>query len=98
MVETYSSAQEYLEAEHADGVDCLILDIYLGGKTGIELYEDLTARGTAPPVIFISAHDDEQTRDRIRAQAAVAYFRKPFDCVSLLDALGRTLGRDLGAN
>jgi FixJ family two-component response regulator len=93
--ETFASAQEYFEAEHSNGVACLILDVYLGGMTGIELYEHLTATGQAPPVIFITAHDDEQTRESIRAQAAVAS-RKPFDSLSLLEALGKALGRDLG--
>jgi FixJ family two-component response regulator len=95
-VEAFASAQEYLEADHPNGVDCLILDVYLGGMSGIELSERLAASDAPPPIIFITAHDDEQTRELVRRRVAAGYFRKPFDPPSLLATLGHVLGRDFG--
>ena len=93
-VEAFASAQEYLDADHPKRVDCLIVDVYLVGMNGIELATRLAAAGAPPPVIFITAHDDEQTRDLIRGRAAAAYFRKPFDPLLLLAAIARILGHD----
>ena len=93
-VETFASANEYLESEHPKGVACLILDVYLDGMSGIDLYQTLQSSGHAPPVIFITAHDDESTLAHIRGHVAAACLRKPFDSSTLLTELGHILDRD----
>lgn len=95
-VETYASAPEFLAAEHPVGIACLILDVHLGKMSGIELRERLDASGSAPPVIFITAHDTGPTRELVRRLGVAGYFRKPFEDESLLAAVGRAIGRDLG--
>jgi FixJ family two-component response regulator len=88
-VETFGSAEEYLDTRHAVRPACLVLDVRLGGISGFELYEQLLAAGGAPPVIFITAHDDAGTRERARRSGAVQYLRKPFEDSALVDALYR---------
>ncbi|HQR39684.1 MAG TPA: response regulator [Blastocatellia bacterium] len=95
--EVFASAQEYLDATHDQGVACLILEVHLGGMSGIELAEKLEAGGEAPPVIFITAHDDEATRERARKCGATGYLRKPFDGTSLLQMISDALARKDGA-
>jgi FixJ family two-component response regulator len=94
-VETFGSAEEYLDMRHAVRPACLVLDVRLGGISGFELYEQLLAGGGAPPVIFITAHDDAGTRERARRSGAVQYLRKPFEDSALVDALhrARAVGR-----
>ena len=90
-VETFASGREFLEAVPHDRPGCLVLDIYLEGMSGFEVKECLTASGHPVPVIFITAHDDEATRDRARRVGAAAYLRKPFGKHVLLDAIQRAL-------
>ncbi|HXU89467.1 MAG TPA: response regulator [Methylomirabilota bacterium] len=88
-VETYSSAEEYLDTRHSARPACLVFDVRLGAMSGFELYERLRESGTAPPVVFITAHDDWATRERARRAGAVQYLRKPFEEAALIDALSR---------
>ena len=82
-------------APHPEGVGCLILDVYMDGMTGLELHERLAAADDPPPVIYITAHDDTATRDRVDRSGALAYFRKPFESGALIAAIGRAVGCDL---
>jgi FixJ family two-component response regulator len=88
-VEVFASAEEFLEAKHRASPCCLVLDVRLGGMSGFQLYEALLASGASPPVVFITAHDDADTRDRARRTGAVQYLRKPFEDAALIDALCR---------
>jgi len=88
-VASFASAEEFLEATHPVRPRCLVLDVRLSGMTGFELHEELLAGGTAPPVVFITAHDDPATRERARRAGAVQYLRKPFEESALIEALYR---------
>jgi FixJ family two-component response regulator len=92
-VETFPSAERFLESGHRGSAGCLVLDVHLGGMNGFELQERLVAEGTPIPVVFITAHDDLATRERARRAGAVAYLRKPFDDDALIAAVNRALGR-----
>jgi FixJ family two-component response regulator len=59
---------------------------------GLELQELLVARGSAVPVIFITAHDDPPTRERIDRSGAAAFLAKPFDRQALIGAILSVLG------
>ena len=91
-VSTFGSAREYLDARHLHEANCLVLDVHLGGMSGFELEERLRETGSMVPVIFITAHDDETTRERARRAGASAYLPKPFDATALLDAVRSALG------
>jgi FixJ family two-component response regulator len=88
---TFESAEALPEAGVAADAHCLILDVQLPGRSGLDLREELHARGVDRPVIFITAFDDVESRVRAHRAGAVAYFSKPFPGSSLLLALARTL-------
>jgi len=92
-VETFASAQEFLDSSPEVRTACLVLDIHLAGMTGFELQERLAADQAAIPIIFITAYDDASTRERIARSRAVAYLRKPFDERVLLDAIRAAVGQ-----
>ena len=92
LVETFGSARAFLDSASSSRTTCLVLDIYLDGMNGFELREQLEADRIAIPVIFMTAHDDAPTRERIRRSGTVGYLVKPFDGQALLDAILRVAG------
>ncbi len=86
-VATFASAEEFLDSTASGASSCLILDIHLNGMSGIELHERLVSPGRAIPVIFITAHDDAPTRERIDRSGAAAFLAKPFDRQALIGAI-----------
>lgn len=91
-VETFGSARECLRSTPATRSSCLVLDICLEGMNGFELVERLAADRVRIPVIFMTAHDDAVTRERIRRSGVAGYRGKPFDGEALLGAIRRVTG------
>jgi FixJ family two-component response regulator len=87
--ETFASAGEFLDSSPLGRTACLVLDIHLGRITGFNLEEQLAAYRAAIPIIFITAHDDAPTRERVRRSGAAGYLPKPFEGQALLDTIGR---------
>jgi FixJ family two-component response regulator len=92
LVETFASAGDFLGSSPSTRTACLVLDIYMEGMTGFELQEQLEADRLTIPIIFMTAHDDPATRERIRRSRAAGYLGKPFDGQALLDAILRVAG------
>lgn len=86
-VETFTSAGEFLDSSAFGRTGCLVLDIHLNGMSGFDLQERLVAERSDIPIIFITAHDDAPTRERVRRAGVAAYLPKPFDGRGLLDAI-----------
>jgi FixJ family two-component response regulator len=84
---TFESAEDFLDSASCLGDGCLVLDIRLPGMTGLDLQEKLASSGAKYSVIFMTAHDNPQWRERAKKAGAVAYLRKPFGDQSLLDAI-----------
>jgi FixJ family two-component response regulator len=91
-VATFSSAEQFLESDCRGRADCLVLDVHLGGLSGLDLQDRLAQSGVKTPVVVITAHDELATRDRARRAGAVQYLRKPFDDDTLIDAIMRSIG------
>jgi FixJ family two-component response regulator len=91
--DAFASAEEFLHRQDAERVDCIVLDIHLGGMSGFELQAELAARSTPPPIIFITAFDDPATRQRAQEVGAAGYLQKPFDDQSLVQAINRAARR-----
>jgi FixJ family two-component response regulator len=91
-VDTFASAREFLDASPPVRPACLVLDLCLGGMSGVELQERLAVDGARIPVILITAHDDAATSERVRRSGVAAYLRKPFDGQVLLDAIESAVG------
>jgi FixJ family two-component response regulator len=88
---TFTSAEALLESGSAQTATCLLLDIHLGGISGIELQRRLAAAGSKCPVIFMTAGDDESTRNEAVDAGCITYLRKPFARQALLDAIGKAV-------
>ncbi len=86
QVRTYASAEEFLGSVPS-AVDCLVLDVYLGGMNGYDLHSLLTTAGQAPPTVFVTAHDDVKVAISMRPDGEC--LRKPFDDDHLLAAIAR---------
>ena len=59
-VESFSSSENYLEREKYESIGCLILDVNLEGKTGLELQDELKANDSHLPIIFITGRGNIQ--------------------------------------
>ena len=86
-VRTFISAEALLDNSEAQTAACLLLDIHLGGISGIELQLRLVALGSKCPVIFMTANDDAATRKAAADLGCIAYLKKPFEPEVLLDAI-----------
>ena len=86
-VEVFASAADFLASTPIERAACLILDIRLEGMTGFDLQARLAADRVAVPIVLITAHDDEETRERVQEAGVAAYLPKPFDPAALLAAV-----------
>ena len=86
-VDSFGSAEEFLDSDAFGKSACLILDINLPGMSGIELQQHLNESQLEMPVIFISAQADETTQHKVLKAGAAGFFRKPFSIESLLATL-----------
>jgi FixJ family two-component response regulator len=87
---TFASAEALLESDSVQTATCLLLDIHLGGISGIELQRRLAASGSKWPV-FMTANDDEATRNEAMGAGCIAYLRKPFEQRVLLNAISKAV-------
>ena len=87
----FASAEEFLNSDRLSDTDCLILDVRMPGMNGLELQRHLAANHLAMPVIFITAHGDEEARGRALNGGAVEYLLKPFSEEALLKAIDTAL-------
>jgi FixJ family two-component response regulator len=89
---TFPSVDEFMRAEVTDADACVISDVRMPGTSGLELPSLLARAGRTLPVILVTAHDTQETRDNARRVGAAAYFRKPVDDQALLDAIAWAVG------
>jgi FixJ family two-component response regulator len=94
LVETFSSAREFLETEPSAAPSCLILDVGLPDVSGIELQQTLAAVGRPIPIIFITGHGDIPMSVRAMKAGAVEFLTKPFFEEELIAAIEQALARD----
>ena len=87
----FPSASEFLRSGCLDFTGCLILDVQMPGMSGLELQNHLVASKCRIPIVFISAHCDEDARARAFKAGAVGFLQKPFSEDALLDALNASL-------
>lgn len=94
MSQLFASADEFLQAERADLPSCLILDVRLPGRSGLDLQRELTERDIKIPIVFITAHGDIPMSVRAMKAGAVEFLTKPFRDQDLLDAIQTSLTQD----
>jgi FixJ family two-component response regulator len=91
--EIFTSAEAFLDFySTAIDIDCLLLDLHLGGMSGIELRRQLKASGSTIPVIFMTARDNDAIRRQAFEEGCIAYLRKPFPSRLLFEAIDKAAG------
>ena len=85
--EIFNSGEAFLERENASEPACVVLDIHLGGISGIETRRRLTASGSTVPVIYMTALDTATVRSEATASGCAAFLRKPFSGNELIDSI-----------
>jgi FixJ family two-component response regulator len=93
-VRQFASVNTFLEADLPAGPRCMVLDIRMHGKSGLDLQADLLQKGVDLPIIFITGHGDIAMSVRAMKAGAVEFLTKPFRDQDLLDAIQAALDRD----
>jgi FixJ family two-component response regulator len=87
----FSSAEAFLSSNQVQDTACLILDVRMPGMSGLELQRQLGAANWPIPIIFVTAHADDDARVRALEAGAVDFLYKPFREEELLDAIDTAL-------
>jgi FixJ family two-component response regulator len=90
----FSSVPDFLSADPPAGPACLVLDVRMPGRSGLELQRDLAAANRQVPIIFITAHADVPMTVQAMKGGAIEFLTKPFRPQDLLDAVEAGLARD----
>ena len=91
-VETFMSAEAFLQSPHRERTGCLVLDLRMPGMSGLDLLKHLAATGSLVPTIVLTAHGNDEARRECLEAGAFAFLEKPFRSATLLDAVRRALG------
>jgi len=83
-VAAFESAENFLGSGHLNDTSCLIVDVQMPGMSGLQLQSQLAGSGCRIPIVFITAHDDKESRRRAMRAGAIAFLGKPFSDEQLL--------------
>lgn len=89
----FASGAEFLESLPTLRPHCLVLDLHMPAMSGFQLLARLAELGQQLPVLILTGHDSDETRDKALAWRPVAYLRKPVHDQTLLDAIELTLSQ-----
>jgi FixJ family two-component response regulator len=92
--ETFATSEAFLRSHRLDGPSCLVLDVRLPGKSGLDFQRELADAGIRIPIIFITAHGDIPMSVKAMKSGAIEFLTKPFRDQDLLDAINQALDRD----
>ena len=92
-VETFAGAAEYLTRPAWNGLGCLILDLRMPGMSGMELQQELNAKGCDLPIVFLTGHGDLPSGVEAMKRGAVDFLQKPVDETALFRTLEQALDR-----
>jgi len=90
----FASISDFLKSDPPDGPTCLVLDVRLPGKSGLDLQRELAAANTQLPIIFITGHGDIPMSVQAMKAGAIEFLTKPFRDQDLIDAIQLGLARD----
>ncbi len=92
-VETFPSAEEFLQKVDTDHAGCLILDVRMPGMNGLELQQALIASTSTLPIIILTGHGDVPMAVRAMSEGAFDFVQKPFNGPQLLDRVEAAIAR-----
>ena len=90
-VETFASAEDFLRSGRRESPGCLVLDLQMAGMSGLDLLRHLAAANVRVPAIVLTAHGNDELRQRCLRAGAIAFLDKPFHGDALLDAIQTAL-------
>ena len=90
----FASVSDFLKSEQPDGPTCLVLDVRLPGRSGLEFQHDLAAANKNLPIIFVTGHGDIPMTVQAMKGGAIEFLTKPFRDQDLLEAIQVGLARD----
>ena len=93
-VNCFDSPHEFLLEKRPDAPSCLVLDVRLPGKSGLDFQRELAEANVPLPIIFITGYGDIPMTVRAMKAGAVDFLTKPFREQDVLDAIHVALGRD----
>jgi FixJ family two-component response regulator len=91
VVNTFASAEEFLQSPRLNDTSCVITDIRMPAMSGLDLQAHLLATGYSLPFIFVTAFSVESDRDRAMKAGATCFLSKPFDGETLIKCLEAAL-------
>lgn len=91
VVHTFASAEEFLSSTDPNLTSCVVADVQMPIKTGLDLLMQMRAQGSAAPFILITAFPDESVRMRALKAGAICFLGKPFATAELMQCLERAL-------
>jgi len=91
-VRTFASGEAFLRSNDLAFVACLLLDVLMPGMSGLEVKQQLDARGLRVPTVFVTAHAEDQVQPHLLAAGAIAILPKPVDQQQLLRLVQRAIG------
>jgi two-component system response regulator FixJ len=92
-VETFDSADAFLQSAQRENTGCLVLDLRMPGRDGLDLLGHLAEAGRRIPTVILTAHGDDDARGRAIQAGAVAFLDKPFRSAALIEAVRSALVR-----
>ena len=92
-IESFESAEAFLQRPPASGVACIVSDMRMPGQSGLELQAALAGRGSLLPIVFVSGHGDVPTTVHALKAGAVSVLAKPFTKTELVAAVEEALMR-----
>jgi FixJ family two-component response regulator len=92
--ETFASAELFLAREPFEGIGCIVLDVRMPGRSGMDLQEDLNEANPGMPIIFITGHGTIPMTVQAIKRGAVDFLTKPFDDHELLEAIEKAIDKD----
>ena len=93
-VQLFASIADFLKSDLPDGPTCLVLDVRLPGKSGLDFQRELAAANKEIPIIFITGHGDIPMTVQAMKGGAIEFLTKPFRDQDLIDAIQLGLERD----
>jgi FixJ family two-component response regulator len=91
LIDTFGSAEEFLQSARLKDSSCVIADVQMSAMSGLELLSHMRAQGYAVPFIFITAFPEESVRARALKAGAIGFLAKPFAAPTLIKCLGTAL-------
>jgi FixJ family two-component response regulator len=90
----FASVPEFLNAARPNGASCLVLDVRLPGRSGLDFQRELATANVQLPIVFITGHGDIPMSVQAMKGGAIEFLTKPFRDQDLLDAIELGLARD----